>query len=313
MACEDEGKNYHLFGLDVVSDLELPELGPPLSLGKPRNTDVTIKVGHVAKSLAGGTRVDQYYEFSETACLVNVENVARYEVSKGSAIVVEPDEGASDDDVRTYLFGTVFSLLMHQRKLLPLHIGAVASPTGTIAFTGASGSGKSTLASLLHERSGWPLICDDLAVVHTDATHPVLHGGMLRLKLWRETLDRLSVSAIKVTQDATRHDKYHVISPNMFVAAPQPLTALLVLGQAERPTLRKMGGGAAFAAVMNTIYRPEFAAIYNDQKLVMESCIKIANAIDLYNFDRPWDASALNDSADYLIEYFSGQKAVTRS
>lgn len=304
---------YRLFGLDIVSELELPELGQPLVFDKPQVPQVTVELGNVSGSLVGGIRVDQYYEFSETACLVNVKDVARYEVSRGSKIAVEPCQDAEDDDVRTYLFGTVLSLLLHQRKLLPLHIGAVASPAGTIAFTGVSGAGKSTLAGLLHERSGWPLICDDLAVVQTDAAQPILHGGMLRLKLWQQTIDRLSISAIKVTQDATRHDKYHLISPNMFVTDPQPLIALFVLGKAERPVLRKMGGGPAFAAVTNTIYRPEFARIFNNQKKVMEKCAKIANAIDVYNFDRPWSVSALDEGADYLIDYFSKKDGATRS
>lgn len=312
MSRVDEANHYHLFGLDIVSALELPELGQPAIFDGSRNAQVTIELGHVAKSLAGGTRVDQYYEFSETECLVDVKDVAHYQVSRGSTIMVEPYQNAADNDIRTYLFGTVLSVLLHQRKLLPLHIGAIASPVGTIAFTGESGAGKSTLAGLLHERSGWPMICDDLAVVRTDGAHPVLHGGMLRLKLWSETIDRLSISAIKVTRDTTRHDKYHLISPNMFATDPQPLKALLLLGKAEHPTLQKIEGGAAFAAITKTIYRPEFANVFSDRNTIIEDCAKIAGAIDVYRFDRPWDVSALDAGADYLIEYFSKEENVRR-
>lgn len=301
----DEVNHYRLFGLDMVSELELPELGQPLTFDKAQEPQVTITLGKAARSLDDGVRIDEHYEFTKVEGLVYVKDVAHFEVSHGSTIIVEPDANAADDDVRTYLFGTVFSILLHQRKLLPLHIGAVASPTGTIAFTGQSGAGKSTLAGLLHNRSGWPMVCDDLAVVQTDGTYPTLHGGMLRLKLWSETMDRLSVPAIKVTRDATRHDKYHLISPNMFATDPQPLTALFILGKAEQPTLKKMTGGPAFAAVMNTIYRPEFAAIFSDNKMIMESCAEIAKSIDVYSFDRPWDVSALDAGADYVIEYFS--------
>ncbi|MFK7877322.1 MAG: hypothetical protein AB8B71_16360 [Paracoccaceae bacterium] len=309
----DDLNYYRLFGLNIASELELPELGPPLIFDPLQNAQVVISLGPVPKSLAGGTRVNEYYEFSEDACLVDVKGIAQYQVSQGATLLVEPVQGAAENDVRTYLFGTVLSVLLHQRKLLPLHIGAVASPAGVIAFTGESGAGKSTLAGLLHKRSGWPMVCDDLAVVQTGTPHPILHGGMLRLKLWRETINRLEVPATTVTRDTTRHDKYHLISPDLFITEPRPLAALFVLGKGDRPILSKLTGGAAFSAVMNTIYRPEFAAVFSDQKMIMQSCAEIAKTIDVYRFDRPWDVAALDAGADYLIEYFSEKDASTRS
>ena len=297
--------SYRLFGFRVLSDINLPELGPPGSDQDSTNMDVSIELGAVATSLDDGVRVHGYFEFNKTECLVDIEGIARLEISGGKRIVVEPVQGAAENDIRAYLFGTGMAVLLHQRKCLPLHISAVQSPAGVIAFTGESGAGKSTLAGLIHKKSGWPMLCDDLAVATQSETRPILHGGMLRLKLWSDAIERLSATADMKTRDTTREDKYHLISPKMFVNGPLPMTALLMIGESNDISIRPINGAAAFSSIMNTIYRPELVNIFNDRATIMKYCAKIADQIDVYAFARPWGFSTIDEGADRIIEYFS--------
>ncbi|EWG98231.1 hypothetical protein [Halomonas sp. BC04] len=92
-----------------------------------------------------------------------------------------------------YLLGTALGALLHQRHWFPLHVSALATPSGAWAFTGESGAGKSTLAAWLHHHCGWPLISDDVAVVKPGEMIPRLHPGPPRLKLWQDALAMLGI------------------------------------------------------------------------------------------------------------------------
>src|SRR6185437_15564144 len=92
---------------------------------------------------------------------------------------------------RSYLMGSLFAVLCHQRGLLPLHASAVATGEGAIAFLGSSGAGKSSLAAFL-ARAGYRVLADDICVIDPTASRyrrvlPVAPW----LKLWSATLDAM--------------------------------------------------------------------------------------------------------------------------
>ena len=104
--------HYSIFGLELVSDLALPELRPVAPSGQ--NADIVITIGAVADEerapglhkIAGGT-------------LLNVEKIARFAVSRGARIFVEPHPGAPLANIRLFLLGSAMGMLIHQRGLLP--------------------------------------------------------------------------------------------------------------------------------------------------------------------------------------------------
>ena len=166
---------YSLFGLQLDSDLPLPEL---FEAAADPPADVRIEVGAVP--------VDGEFEAGlhavDGGALLVIDKVARYFVGDGSRIVIEPDEFASERNVRLFLLGSVFGLLLHQRRMLPLHANAVEIDGSVAAFMGRSGAGKSTLAAWLNDR-GFPLIADDVAVVDFEGATPFIVPGLPRLRL----------------------------------------------------------------------------------------------------------------------------------
>ena len=90
--------------------------------------------------------------------------MASYRVSHGCEILIQPDAGALEQDVRGYLLGSIFAVLCHQRGLLPLHASAVAYQGGVAAFLANSGHGKSSMAAHLAGR-GFPVVADDVCLV----------------------------------------------------------------------------------------------------------------------------------------------------
>ena len=125
----------------------------------------------------------------EGGALLVVDKTARYFVADGSRIVVQPEEGASSRNVRLFLLGSAFGLLLHQRGLLPLHANAVEIDGRAVAFAGGPGAGKSTLAAWFSDR-GFALIADDVAVIDFEGKTPIIQPGLPRLRLWERAIER---------------------------------------------------------------------------------------------------------------------------
>ncbi|MBV9064041.1 MAG: hypothetical protein JOY77_14110, partial [Alphaproteobacteria bacterium] len=147
---------YELFGLSIRSEIELPELRRSEDA---REVDVVIRWGSLDKGpVEGDVRADRQ-------CLVlSIPRVAYYRVQAGREITVAPDRDVPERNLRLFLLGSAFGVLLHQRGMLPLHANAVEIGGRAVAFMGASGSGKSTLAAWFHDR-GYKVLADDVCAI----------------------------------------------------------------------------------------------------------------------------------------------------
>lgn len=298
--------SYSLFGLVVHSDLELPELAR-FDPGAPENlmpAEVEILLGSVPLTLSGSQVVEGVLEFTKSACLHFFPGLARFLVEDGCKISIEMETDAPPDDVRLYLLGSVFATLLHQRKLIPLHVSAVVTPKGIVAFTGDSGAGKSTIAALLHKQTNWPMISDDVAVLRPSDEMPTLYGGMLRIKLWKDAIGLLKIDQAKTFRDAVRFEKYHLRAPEQFAQQPLELAALIELQQGDANRLQPLGGAETFELVMNSIYRPYLVGMFGDRDTVVRKSALVANQIQGYSLTRQWSVQGLYDSACLIGRHF---------
>ena len=257
---------YHLYGLAVASDFDCPELTaitPAQAAARGYGTVRLIRA-RAPLDLPGARRLAPWMSVTPDAALYDFEGVARLLVERPDRITVEMAPGGVEGDMRAYLFGTGFGTLAHMRGLIPLHVSAVRTPDGVVAFTGPSGAGKSTRAAMLHFTHGWPMICDDVAVLHPSDAQPLLHAGMNRIKLWRDAVERFGIDPARLTRDIMRHDKFHLSAPEMFVQDPLPLEELVEIGGPEGAD-RLAQGADAFTLLMNAIYRPEIGEHFADR------------------------------------------------
>jgi hypothetical protein len=93
----------------------------------------------------------------------DVPRVARYLVSAGNLVDIEPWASADDLQVRRFLRMTPAAALYLQRGIPVLHAAVAADAAGdAVVLAGDSGAGKSVLLTALLQR-GWGLLTDDLA------------------------------------------------------------------------------------------------------------------------------------------------------
>jgi hypothetical protein len=200
--------NYYIaYGLTIESSLCLPELTPldsPLQ-GTP---NIQITYGDVPTELEHPEARGVLYQAKPNHFLMNIDTVARYLVTDGQKIVIEPAPDVQDNEVRLFLLGSVLAALLHQRGLLVLHGSAIATPAGAVIFVGHSGAGKSTLAAAFHQR-GYPVLADDVCMVNLDEQGiPIVYPAFPQIKLWADTLNKLGQNTETLQKVRPELEKY---------------------------------------------------------------------------------------------------------
>lgn len=288
--------SYAVFGLNIVSEIPLPELDPPLPGAVP---DAAIRLGSldVPEGIPG-------YSAAGEATLLTVPKVGRYLISGGSEILVDPAPEASERNVRLFLLGSAFGALLHQRGLLPLHANAIEIDGRAFAFSGHSGAGKSTMAAWFHDR-GHRILADDVCVIGFDPQGRALaHPGIPRLRLWREALEASGREADGYHRSFDALDKYDVPTEREAPLAPVPLAAVYLLtkaqGEAARADVARLTGVAAVDALVANTYRGGYLRTIGGTGQHLAACVSVARAVPIFRAERFWGFDRFEEEARRL-------------
>ena len=292
------GQLYQLFGLRVASEIALPELFG----AAPGAADVEIRLGGFAPDRGGEPQIDA----APGEMVMRVPGVARYRVRGGRDILVDAEPGAAARNVRLYLLGSVFGALLHQRGLLPLHANAIELDGRVVAFLGHSGAGKSTLAAWFHDR-GCRILADDVCVVSFDgAGRAVAHGGVPRLRLWRDALERAGRDAEDFEPSYEDWDKYDVPTRAAPAPGPLPLSHIYLLAKAQAGAeagIGRLDGVAAVEALMTNTYRGAYLRLMGEAERHLRDLLRLAAAVPLFRAERRWGLDAFEAEAALLEEH----------
>ena len=298
------------FGLHFRSELELPELAPD-SGGEP---DVVIRLGSVPDQLDGAAPVRRRGWATPDAYLFEAPGVARYLVSAGAEVVVEPCAGAEPSHVRTFLLGSVLGALCYQRGLIPLHANALETDGRAVAIAGGSGAGKSTLAAHLSRR-GYRVMGDDVCPLSFEADGRVMvWPGVRRFKLWADALAAFG-------EDTTGLEGWRTGAPSTCCRTarddaplPAPLDRFYLLARAapgEAGAVRPLTGKAAFSALLANTYRLEIATAMGRRAEVFARSIETLRQASVFVFERRWGLDVLGEEAAALEAHFKAPSPST--
>lgn len=277
-SARDSGRQYGLFGLVISSELTLPELVEAPSRGK---ADVLIRLGAVAAPPGLTPGVHEL----DSGVLIVVKGCARFLVSEGREIIVEPEPEASPKNVRLFLLGSALGLLLHQRKLLPLHANSIEIDGKAIVFMGPSGVGKSTLAAWFHDRE-FRILADDVSVVDFDPEgFPMVHPGLPRLRLWEEVLiatgrDPANFN-LSFEGDAEYRKRDVSITSEGMADVPTPVGAAVLLTDAAS-SLQILSGALAVDALFSNTYRGAFVELSGTTRDHWIACTTLAITIPIF-------------------------------
>ena len=120
--------------------------------------------------------------------------MARYLVSAGRRITIDPVPGTPEKQIARFLYMTPMAALLYQRGSLAFHAAVLAGEGGVILLAGDSGAGKSSLL-VAGASKGWEMLADELAAVGFDdrgrlAFYPLIPGEQ-EIRLWRSAAEKL--------------------------------------------------------------------------------------------------------------------------
>ena len=293
---------YRLFGLDIDSEIPLDELE---RADAPEIGDVRI-----VRGADGPVTGDPGIRAAGEALIFTVPALARYTVTGGARIAVEQAPGASARNVRLFLLGSAFGMLLHQRGLLPLHANAVEIDGRAVAFCGPSGSGKSTLAAWFHD-SGHRILADDVCVIRFAGGVAMAQAGLPRLRLWGDALSKGGRDAADFVPSFDDMDKYDV--PTREVRSDAlPLGAVYRLGREAAGGLQRLSGAVAVEALVANIYRGEYLRLAGGGDRHFRDCVALARAVPVFAAGRAWGFDRFDEEAS-LLEAHARQVLTTPS
>ena len=289
---------YRTYGLNVESEIECPDLQP--WAGEPQ---VHVRYGVVPPRLENPLHELDWYQSSETEFLLNLEGVGRFWVNRGVEIRVEPDASVSVEQVQAYTFGSIFGIVLHQRRQLPLHASAIATEDGAVLFTGPSGYGKSTLAGEFSRR-GYRIIADDICAATTLDGVPHLHPARPTILLRADSMERLNLDYRGLSPAPHNPAKRMVSVAEASDLNPVPIRAIYALNPSETSAIRltPLTGFEKIATLTANVYRVYLLSGTDALSTYFGELTTLARSAAVVKIERPIQPFLLTELADKIEE-----------
>ena len=278
--------DYTAYGLHVRSPFALPFFSS-LSGLPHREPDVTVRIGAAPASLPAPADRHGLWESAPGAFLLDVPGVARYRVTDGRDVLVEP-RGGGDHEVGVFLTGPVFAALLQQRGVVTLHAGAIETGAGAVLFAGRPGAGKSSLIAALVGR-GYAMLADDVTgVVPDGGGRPVALPTFPGLRLWANVLDELAWPRQSLERVRPELEKY--LAPvERYHPAPLAVRAVfrLTFGDGDGVEIETLPAAGAFAWLLKSVYRGKFLRGLGQSPTHFRTVAGLARRVPVMRVARP--------------------------
>ncbi|QVL50035.1 MAG: hypothetical protein KFB96_06070 [Thiocapsa sp.] len=292
---------YACYGLTLRSQLQLPELLPLSASSFHVNVaEIDIRLGMVARGgLAGGKQIGPYAWVNARSLWLQVPHVARFLVSEGREILIDPEPGIDEDSLRVFLLGSAFGALLFQRGHLVLHGNAIRIGDRCMVCVGPSGAGKSTLAAGFMRR-GYPILADD--VVPVDSQCRAI-PGFPRIKLWQDVTEKLAIDATDLRRIRPNTEKFNLPVGIEGAAEPLPIRWIYILDSDHLEALKiePIPGMQRFQPLHNNTYRVQFLQGMALKPEHLKLCGQLAGRIRLARLTRPRKGFNLEPMIDRIL------------
>ncbi len=284
--------SYTAYGLRWRSAIALPLLPEPTGAAP----DVAVRIGAALPvPVANGG----LWDTAPGVFSLNVDGVARYQVTDGREVLIEPASGARDQQVGNLLMGPVLAALLQQRGVSTLHASAIATDSGAVLFLGQPGVGKSTLLATMVER-GYAMLADDVTGVVLDASgQPLALPAFPQTQLWANVVDALGWRGRVERKARPELDKY-LVPVERFHPTPLAVRAAFTIRQQQRDNIDIARARPAAAWLSLHTYRRRFLPGREQLAAHLRVMATIAKRVPVNHVTRPSWPFQLDALADEI-------------
>lgn len=298
-------QTYYAFQLHIRSAIALPEL-QVLDKEQAKTADVLIEFGAVPETgLDAPSHQGAFYQASDNTLWIDVPEVARYLITNGTSIIIEPYLPVDETSIRVFLLGSCMGAILMQRSLLLLHANAIKIKDQCVAFAGHSGAGKSTLAAAFM-KAGDSILADDVCAINQTG-HVV--PGFPQLKLWADTSEQLSVDTQKLTRIRPNIRKFALPLHEQFHKTPLPLRVIYILSSHNQDTFlfKEIKGMQKILPLKHNTYRGQYLKGLGKTQEHLKQSGRLASQADMIHITRPSHGFKLNELMQQIKQDLSGR------
>jgi hypothetical protein len=274
---------YHAYGFRIASNFALEELLP-----LPADTLPDIEIEMRMIDHQDDRENTLYFEGSQAQFIMNIPHVAKYSMIKGERITIEAYYPMDTMAIKTFLLGSGFGALFHQRGLPVLHGSLVGVFNQGICLTGPSGVGKSTLM-MEFVQDGYPVYSDDVCLISLASSTPQVMPSFPSAKLWEDTLLRLGYDTKDKPSILFKANKFKFDLLSQYKDEPIALNRMYVLAPEDRQDLsiEELQGSQKLAALMENTYRLIFVQAMKQQASHFRLMSILAQTVRVFILKRP--------------------------
>lgn len=294
--------SYKAFGLNISSDVRLPELCE-IHLDKEQ-LDLEIKVSNLSRYSSALDKTPLMLLTKGEEFYFKVPGAAIFCVRNGKEILVSPFEDYDLDELRLYILGTCMGAILFQRKILPLHGSALSINGKAYALIGESGAGKSTLATSL-ARKGYKLLTDDvIAVTLSSENQPIVTPSYPQQKLWEESLNIFGLSNTSFNPIYKREKKFTVPIKSMFCEQELQLAGVfeLVKGEKHSVSIKEIHNLERLHTLLRHTYRNFLLDDFGLMEWHFQICSKFVSKIKIFQISRPVEGSTVDEITEGILK-----------
>ena len=277
---------YKVYGLNISSDILMPEL---LASNNREDADVNISYGILPKETSQEMDAGRNFHFEKEKMWFYIMDVAKYYIHSGTTIIVEPCNNANSHDIKAFLLGSAFGMLLIQRNIIAIHGGTIVVNGQAIIITGEQGAGKSTLTSALREK-GYFFMADDVSVIgkRIDTKH-IIHPGYPQQKLCRDAMEKMGYNIKAFKRIDEGRDKYAIPVHKSFIKEPIQLGAVfeIIIGEEPHVKIEEITGTEKLKLLLKNIYRVEVSHYSGMSPEYFKNCIDIVKRVPCFKIKRP--------------------------
>lgn len=289
---------YHAFGLNIQSDIPLPELP---TCTRERKTDIYILLSEKDRQLKAPVSESNHFAINHNEALLKGDGFS-LRIVDGKQILVHCSQVEEYLAlIRLRILGAGIGLLLQQRGYLVLHGATVVGKKGAAVILGNSGDGKSTLCAQLVQL-GYRLLGDDKCAVRFDGEALYALPSTPFIKLSKPSIEGLGFSSQETMPIGVSHNKVYVNSGVAFESEEVPIIAGVVLGKAEQTSLSQLTQMHAFDTFIQHSYRKQKLIGGGLHKTHFTHCHHMAKSLKMHQYLRPLSRKCLTKPCPLFLE-----------